>query len=113
MVEFKDDVKKAFDDLKVGDVLVGYYSYNVCLIHFYKVVGKTAASVKLQKLSKNSSGPQWAMECVPIMNSYDGKPITRRPSKYGYMYEDGKYSFMIDIRSKYNPNKTYSENLMD
>lgn len=108
------EVQSKFDNVKVGDVLVGTYSYNVSFVHFFKVIGKTASTLKLQKLEKkNVGGTLYDYKVVPIMNSVDGKPITRRPNKWGYMYENGKYSAVIYLTAKYNPTHEYSECLMD
>lgn len=108
------EIQKKFDQVQVGDILVGCYSYNMTFYDFFEVRGKTKSSLKLQKLDKKSlPGNLYEDPVVPIFNKYDGDIITRRVSKYGYMMENGEYSMGIRIDSKYDPKKRYCQNHMD
>lgn len=108
------EAQKKFDNVKVGDILVGRLSYTMTFYSFFEVVGKTKCSLKLQKLQKYSlSGPMYATPVKPIFDSKDGPVITRRVSKYGSMMENGDYSTWINLDNKYNPNEKYEEDYMD
>lgn len=102
------------DKLTIGDILVGCYSYNTTFYDFYEVVGKTASSVKLQKLGKSydPNGTQMSTRVKPRFKTKVGEPFTRRVTK-SYVMEDGKWSTCIRLEGKYNKDTTYSENYMD
>lgn len=103
------------NSVMLGDILVGDASYSMTFYHFYKVVGKTSCSLKLQKLKKISlpGGDQAATEVKPVLDSADGPVITRRPNKWGAMHESDKYSAYISLDRKYSPENHYIECYLD
>ena len=108
------DVSTVLNQLEIGDIVVGKYSYNMTFYNFYEVKGKTKCSVKLQKLGKRSvGGTLYSMPVVPAFNCYTGKVITRRVNKYGCCMEDGEYSTTIYLQNKYDSSKQYCEDHMD
>ena len=102
------------NSVNVGDILVGDASYSMTIYHFFKVVGKTTSSLKLQKLKKSyvPGGDQAATEVKPL-DEPDGPVITRRPNKWGYMHETDKYSASISLEGKYSPSNKYVECYLD
>lgn len=102
--------KMTFDEIKVGDVFVDSWGYSMVLYDFYKVIGKTTASLKLQKLQKNRiGGDGWNPRVVPS-DVPDGKPITKRFNNGSVKIDDYNYMFF------YNPvtgNENFTEDYND
>ena len=103
------------DQVNIGDVVVGCLSYSATFYSFYEVIGKTATTVKLQELNKSyvPGGTQAATQTKPVLKSYNGKPIVRRPGKRDYVMSDGDWSSLIHLDRKYDPNTKYVECYLD
>ena len=109
------ETQQKFDNVNVGDVLVGYFSYTMSIYDFYKVVGKTKCCLKIQKLGKKAVGSEGFMQpsVAPDYDKVQSKVLTRRPDTFGCIYEDGQYSSRIRIDNKYNPKESYTEDHWD
>jgi len=76
---------------KVGDIVCGTWSYSMTIPYFYRIEKRTAKSFTLvelkQKLVSGHYNGQY--EVVPKEpHEIDGKPITARIKKDGYVYAD-------------------------
>ena len=69
--------------IKVGDILVSTWGYDACIADFYKVVGRTTASLKLVRLQNKNAGDWVAGTSEPDLGrpSY-GKISTARLKSY-------------------------------
>lgn len=106
-----EDAQKKFNAIKVGDVMVGRYDWDdYHNVDFYRVIGKTACGLKLQKLGKTIvSGSAQLGNVKPVMNVTEGKPFTRRVTDKGYFYERDRYSNTIYLTAIYKPEIEYGE----
>lgn len=103
-----------FDNVHVGDILVGCFSYSMTFYDFYEVKGKTKCSLRLQKLGKQFiEDPVIGHKAAPDRAKLEGKPMTRRVDCCGCLYENGIHSERISLTNKYDPNQTYIEDNWD
>ena len=107
-----EDVKKQFDKIKVGDILVGSFHYTMSFYDFFEVKAKTASSLRIQKLKKEPCGSSGFMEpnVRPVIGKYDGDIVLRRPDHFGVITED---SMRIHIDNIYDPKSVYAEDHWD
>lgn len=93
--------------LKVNDILVEMFGYNMTLFSFYKVVSRKNKTVELVELNKNNVETKGFMEykVKPISKtSYLTREIiTKRFNKYGNICMNNRILF------RYNPNAEYIE----
>ena len=69
--------------IKVGDILLSTWGYDACIADFYKVVGRTAASLKIVCLQNRNTGDWVAGTSEPIVNfPATCKVITARLKSY-------------------------------
>lgn len=68
----------------VGDILFASYGYDATFYDFYKVVGVTEKSVKLQKLKKQFTGESksYCDYVVPVEDEFDGEAFSRKLKIY-------------------------------
>jgi hypothetical protein len=65
--------------IEVGDILVATWGYDACLATFYKVVGRTAKSLKIAKILQNINTGDWcAGTAAPKPDSDLGPVMTKR-----------------------------------
>lgn len=88
---------------KVGDILECNWGYDQTNIDYYKVVGVTKASVKLQKVRTQFVSSLGHTDVVTASDDVDGSVFTRRwkPGyeswKYGARISDGRgYAYLWD-----------------
>ena len=89
--------------MKTGDILVSTFGYEARIATFWKVVGKTAKSVKIARMLDGVATGDWSdgtSSANPnsrlgktvtkrVMSSYDGSDCVK--TEYGYAYAwDGK-----------------------
>lgn len=69
--------------IKVGDILLSTWGYDACFADFYKVVGRTAASLKIVCLQNRNTGDWVAGTSEPLVNfPATGEVITARLKNY-------------------------------
>lgn len=99
------------NNVEIGDVLVNMWGYNMILYDFYRVVGKTAKSVKIQKMQKiYCSNDPAHMGVVPNMAESNFPVLTRRLSESGYVKGESDSSYM-SVNSKYNGQVLYEDHM--
>jgi len=65
--------------IQVGDILVATWGYDACLATFYKVVGRTAKSLKVAKMKQTIDTGDWvAGTSQPKLDSDLGPVETKR-----------------------------------
>jgi hypothetical protein len=65
--------------IEVGDILFSTFGYEACLARFWKVVGRTAKSLKIaQILDQKHTGNWHAGTSVPVINGNLGPVMVRR-----------------------------------
>ena len=89
--------------MKIGDILVNTFGYDARIATFWKVVGKTAKSVKIARMLDTYSTGDWSdgttaaktdsrlgnVTTRRLTNSYDNRPCVK--TEYGFAYVwDGK-----------------------
>lgn len=89
------------DSIEVGDIFAVIWGYSMTLAAFYKVVSKTASSVKVVKLCQHKNYAdkfhlQGAYTATPIdeIDMSDPNPKTRRlrlSEYYGVCFTDKEY----------------------
>ena len=105
-----EETKAKFDSLKVGDILVSSCHYYGVFYDFYKVVGKTNASLKLQQLQKKGFGsPNSCNYSVKPTETLIGEVMTKRPDRNGYLNFPYHYCAVDRL---YKPDSTYTEDHM-
>jgi hypothetical protein len=68
--------------IEVGDILFSTFGYEACLARFWKVVGRTAKSLKIaQILDQKHTGNWHAGTSVPVINGNLGPVMVRRKGK--------------------------------
>lgn len=75
--------KAAFDGIKVGDIFVSSWGWEQTNVDFYKVVGKTAARIKVVKIGKRNttSDGGWTGTSMPEPNTIlSSKPTIKKVS---------------------------------
>jgi hypothetical protein len=77
---------------QVGDVISAVWGYDATIYSFYKVIGKTEKSVKLQEVvSQKESSEQWYNEYASPSQEERGAPFSRRLK----IRENGDWSVKI------------------
>lgn len=99
------------NNVEIGDVLVCQWGYSMILYDFYRVMGKTAKSIKIQKMQKIYCSHDPAhMGVVPNMAESNCPVLTRRVSDSGYVKGDNSSSYM-SLGSKYNGQVLYEDHM--
>ena len=70
--------------IEVNDILFSTFGYEACLARFWKVVGRTAKSLKIAEILDNKQTGTWHDgTSTPIINSRLGPVMTRRINTAG------------------------------